>query len=252
VTALNVAGRLACVFNRKVLLLEADIQSGPVAIMLNIQPNQTVTDALDYSNQLNDTVWSQMVAKVDGLDVLATSGAKTVWKTSQFSYFRLLRFARARYDYVIVDLPGVVEDAAEPLLMNSKGIYVVCTPDVTSLALARRRLRQLELQGVLDTVVQVVLNRCDQSEVTRQEIEESIGRKITAELPNDYDALQKAIQSSGFVDPDSKLGRAYESFAADLLGEGHVTLAGASRLKSFLGKLRESAQHEGVHTSRRE
>ena len=156
VTALNVAGRLARVFNRKVLLLEADIQSGPVAIMLNIRPDQTVTDALDYSNQLTDAVWSQMVAKVDGLDVLATSGAKTVWKTSQFSYFRLLRFARARYDYVIVDLPGVVEDAAEPLLMNSKGIYVVCTPDVTSLALARRRLRQLELQGVLDTVVHVV------------------------------------------------------------------------------------------------
>jgi pilus assembly protein CpaE len=251
VTALNVAGCLAREFHRKVLLLEADIQSGPVAIMLNLQPEQSITDALDYSNQLSAETWRQMVAKVDDLDVLATSGARTVSKTSPFSYFRLLRFARDHYDDVIVDLPGVVEDAAEPLLSNSKGVYVVCTPEVTSLALARRRLRQLELRGIPDSVVHVILNRSDQNEPTLAEIEESLGRKIAAELPNDYRALRKAVESCGFVEPDTDLGKGYASFAAALLGDGHVAhLVGGSRLKALLGKLGVPVQHEGVHDHR--
>jgi pilus assembly protein CpaE len=251
VTALNVAGCLAREFHRKVLLLEADIQSGPVAIMLNIQPEQSITDALDYSNQLSAETWRQMVAKVDDLDVLATSGARTVSKTSPFSYFRLLRFARDHYDDVIVDLPGVVEDAAEPLLSNSKGVYVVCTPEVTSLALARRRLRQLELRGIPDSVVHVILNRSDQNEPTLTEIEESLGRKIAAELPNDYRALRKAVESGGFVDPDTEFGKGCASFAAALLGDGHEAHpVGGSKWKALLGKLGVSVQNEGVHTHR--
>lgn len=244
VTALNVAGRLANAFHRKVLLLEADIYSGPVSIMLNIHPEQSIADALDYSNQLTEATWNQMIARVHNLDLLAASGARPLSKPSQFSYFRLLRFAQRHYDDIIVDLPTLVEDAAEPLLTRSKAIYVVCTPEVTSLALARRRLYQLELRGVLDSLVGVILNRYDQGEWTREFVEERIGCKIVAQLPNDYRAVQHAIQSGGFVDPETQLGKGYTSFAATLAGEDSAQAAGGSKLKALLRKLGTTAQYE--------
>ena len=108
VTALNVAESLARDFSRRVLLLEADIASGPVAIMLNIQPEQSVVDALDQSDQLTDETWRRIVTKLNRLDVLAASGAQSATTASQFSYFRLLSFAQQRYDYIIVDFPGVL------------------------------------------------------------------------------------------------------------------------------------------------
>jgi hypothetical protein len=122
VTALNVAGCLARQFHRRVLLLEGDLLSGPITVMLNIQPEQSVSDAIEYSAELTHESWNRMVTRVDGLDVLATSGAKCSVSASQFSYFRLMNFAQRYYDDIIVDLPGVMDEAAEPLLTHSRGI----------------------------------------------------------------------------------------------------------------------------------
>jgi Flp pilus assembly CpaE family ATPase len=247
VTALNVAGCLARQFHRKVLLLEGDLLSGPIAVMLNIQPEQSVSDAIEYSAELTHESWSRMVTRVDGLDVLATSGAKCSLSASQFSYFRLVNFAQRHYDDIIVDLPGVVDEAAEPLLTHSRGIYLVCTPEVASLALARRRFRQLEMRGVRDSVLGVILNRYDQTHLSKERIAEVVGHPIAVQLPNDYQAVKESIESGGFVDPDTELGKAYARFAASLAGLDPQRLPGVSRLKALLRRLGGSAPDEGAH-----
>jgi MinD-like ATPase involved in chromosome partitioning or flagellar assembly len=244
VTALNVAESLARDFHRRTLLIEADIGSGPIAVMLNIQPDQSVVDALESSGQLTDASWSRMVVKVNGLDVLASSGVKSAAQTSRFSYFRLLTFAQQHYDDIIVDFPGVVDEAADPLLSHSEAIYVVCTPELTSMALARRRLYYLERRGMPDRSLGVILNRHDQSEISKEQIEEMIGHKIVAQLPNDYKAVQEAVESGGFVDPDTELGKAYTNFAAKLVGLDPPQSPAASRLKSLLRKLSSAAAEQ--------
>jgi len=236
VTALNVAESLARDFGKRVLLLEADIASGPVAIMLNIQPQQSVVDALDHSDTLTEETWRRIVTKLNSLDVLAASGAQAATSASQFSYFRLLSFAQQRYDYIIVDFPGVITDPAEPLLSRSKAIYVVCTPELTSLALTRRRLHHLELRGERDSILSVVLNRYDQGPCSKEQMEQAVGHKIAEQLPNDYHAVQIAVASGGFVDPSTKLGKAYTAFAARLDGRP-PSPNGSSRLKTLLRKL---------------
>jgi pilus assembly protein CpaE len=238
VTALNVAESLARDFDRRVLLLEADIASGPLAIMLNIHPEQSVIDALECSDHLTNDTWRRMVTTMNGLDVLTASGAQAATPASQFSYFRLLSFAQQHYDDIIVDFPGAVADPAEPLLSHSKAIYVVCTPELTSLAMARRRLFQLELRGERDRTLAVVLNRCDQGDLSKEDMEQGIGRQIAEQLPNDYRAVQRAVASGGFVDPATELGKAYTAFAAHLAGSEPPHPKGSSRLRSLLRKFR--------------
>jgi pilus assembly protein CpaE len=237
VTALNVAGSLARDYYRRVLLVEADLCSGPIAVMLKIQSDQSIVDALESSNQLTDLNWSRMVSKVNGLDVLAASGSKLAGQVSPFSYFRVLSFAQQHYDDVIVDFPGVVDEAADPLLSHSKAIYLVCTPELTSMALARRRLHHLELRGILDAALGVVLNRYDQDDSPpKEQIDELIGHQIAVQLPNDYQAIRQAIESGGFVDTGTALGKAYTDFAARLVGLEPPHFAAASRLKSLVEK----------------
>jgi pilus assembly protein CpaE len=248
VTALNVAGSLARDFHRRVLLVEADICSGPIAVMLNIHPEQSIIDALECSEQLTELNWSRMVSNVNGLDVLAASGSKTAGQVSPFSYFRVLSFAQQDYEDIIVDFPGAVDEAAHLLLSHSKAIYVVCTPELTSIALARRRLYQLELRGMPDAALRVILNRYDQEGASSAEqVEEAIGHTIAAKAPNDYQAVQQAIESEGFVDGDTELGKSYTCFAAKLVGLDPPQLTGASRLKSLLRKLGSGVVHEGIH-----
>jgi Flp pilus assembly CpaE family ATPase len=204
--------------------------------MLNLHPEQSIADALEYSEQLTDANWAHMVSNVNGLDVLAASGSKDAGQLSPFSYFRVMSFAQQRYDDIIVDFPGAVNEAADPLLSHSKAIYVVCTPELTSIALARRRLHQLELRGILDAALHLVLNRYDQDgSSSKEQIEEVIGHKIEAQMPNDYHAVQQAIESGGFVDGATELGKAYVDFARRLAGLSLPTHG--SRLKSLLRKI---------------
>lgn len=247
VTALNVASCLSRVFKKKVLVIEADMVSGPIGIMLHLQSEHSITDALDSSDRLNDAIWSQTVSTVGEVELLITTGGRSPTKTSQFSFFRLLSFAQQRYDTIIVDLPEAVDEAAEPLLAHSRGIYIVCTPELTALALARRRLHALEVRGISDSCVHIVLNRYNQTDWKTEHIEEMIGRKLSGQLPNDYREVQTAIQSGGFVNPASDLGNSFVELAAKLAGvDAPPRLPSASPdhqtsgLKSFLKKLSHS------------
>lgn len=71
VTALNTATCLAQVFNRKVLLIEADFYSGVLPPLLNFKPQASVMDALESSGRLDDRSWEGMVTKSHGVDILA-------------------------------------------------------------------------------------------------------------------------------------------------------------------------------------
>ena len=113
---------------------------------------------------------------------------------------------------------------------------MVCTPELTSLALARRRLHQLELRGERDSTLAVVLNRYDQGPCTKEQMEEAIGHKIAEQLPNDYHAVQTAVAAGGFVDPATKLGKAYSAFAARLDGRETTHRTAPSRLKALFRK----------------
>src|SRR6185436_13444135 len=163
-----------------------------------------------------------------------SSGATSAAQTSRFSYFRLLTFAQQHYYDIVVDFPGVVDEAANPLLSHSEAIYVVCTPELTSMALARRRLYHLERRGMPDASLGVILNRFDGSETSIEQVEEMIGHKIVGQFPNDYQAVQESVESGGFVDPDTELGQAYTDFAAKLVGSDPPQSPAASRLKSLL------------------
>jgi pilus assembly protein CpaE len=216
-TALNVAASLAHEWNKKILILESDLHSGLLPVLLKLDPKQSIVDALELSDSLEDNVWEGLVTKAQGLDLLPTPWGKTSSRFTPWEYHRLLAFASPRYDFVIVDLPEVVNDCTEAIVTRAARVHIVCTSENSSVFLARRRIHELEARAVRNDRVQVVLNRYQQEE-SLEEIETLIGRKLAGALPNDYGQVRAATAAGRVVDPKCELGRAYRSFAAGLAG----------------------------------
>jgi Flp pilus assembly CpaE family ATPase len=149
-----------------------------------------------------------------------TARAKKVAVISPWDYQKLLSFVSARYDSVIVDLPEVVNDATEALVTRARRVFVVCTNELTSLFLARRRLYELSTRGVDESRLGLILNRYTDAFESVEQIQELVGREITAVLPNDYGRVREATLGGGLVDAASPLGRAYVSLAQTLTGAG--------------------------------
>jgi pilus assembly protein CpaE len=216
-TAMNSAVALARHWERKVLLIEVDLHSGLLPVLLKLDPKQSIIDALENSDSLDEARWRQLITKAEGIDILPTPWGKPTVRFTPWEYHRLLAFASPRYDVVVVDLPEVINDATEAIVTRASCVQIVCTAESSSVFLARRRIHELEARSVRPDRVRVVLNRSvEQGAVA--EIELLLGRKLFWVLPNDYQQVRAATSTGRSVEPASSLGQAYRRFAADLVG----------------------------------
>ena len=212
-TALHVAGALARSGQRKVCLVDADLHSGLLALMLNLNPKKSIVDALENATQLTDPLWSIYISQAHGIDVLGTPRAKRAQMFSQWDYRHLLGFARERYDFVLVDLPEIVNDATEAIVREARAVFVVCTPEIPSLFLARRRVFELQIRGVKESSLGVVLTRCVSEKVHVADAERVLQRPLSAVLPNDYASVQEALREARPIHGSSDLAKAFMVFA---------------------------------------
>ena len=241
-TALNVAGVLAHYWEKKVLLIEADLHSGYLSVVLQLDPRSTVVDALTASEELADRTWPRMVARAHGLDLLITSRGKQAVHVAPWDYQRLLTFASQRYDWIVVDLPEIVNDATEMIVRRAETIYVVATPEVPSLFLMRRRILEVTERGVDKERISVLLNRCTGGEKEIQDVQEILHRPVTLALPNDYNRVRKACLEGGLVAWNSDLSRAYVDIGQMVTGSEPKIAppeATAQEGESFRDKMRK-------------
>jgi Flp pilus assembly CpaE family ATPase len=114
-------------------------------------------------------------------------------------------------------MSGNLERYSLEIMHESKRIFLVCTPEIPSLHLAREKylyLKQLDL----GERVAILLNRCPKrSLISPQQIEQLLGVPIYMTFPNDYQGVQRAMTAGRWVEPSSELGRQFTSLAQSML-----------------------------------
>lgn len=134
--AVNAAAGLATRHPGQVLLIDASLQLGICALMLDIVPKTTIVDAVREKTRLDETMLRQLAMKhACGLHVLAApANAMDASEVDEESVYRILNLARRAFPYVVVD--------TFPMLDST----VMATLDVTDLGF-------LVMQGTAPNVV---------------------------------------------------------------------------------------------------
>jgi Flp pilus assembly CpaE family ATPase len=236
--ALHVADALANELGHSTMLVDADLRSGVIGVLLNVEAPRTLRDALAAAADLQPTAWHEHIIRVGSLDVLAgrpgQQGPLPLWT----DYFKLMQFAGPRYSTVVMDLPELVNDATFELVRQSRRVFVVTTAELAALKLATRRLEELAEKGVEPKRLAIVLNRWHKADLSVAEVEKILGKQVAAVLPNDYRSVQAAAVTGGVVNPETVLGKAYKEFAGRLW-EGNETIPvpmpPTQRMKALLG-----------------
>jgi pilus assembly protein CpaE len=240
VVAINTAAALANQFGKRVLLLEADRRSGPLAIMLNLGRRRGLPQALTNVASMTDLDWLQQYVEVGGVHVLLAEPGRREPLPGWADYYQLLKFVQTRYDFVFADLPEVINQASAELVRCARGVFLVCTPEVPSLRMAAQRLAELEECGVPADRVHIVLNRQERRGLPVSELEAVLGHSIFATLPNDYTHVRDAIVESRLVASNSPFGEACQSLARKLSG-----LKESSFMEATFGLLNKLGRRAG-------
>jgi pilus assembly protein CpaE len=212
--ALHVAEALARDAGAKVLLLDFDFHSGTVAFRLRLKPQHTIAELLQ-EHHLSDGDWVRLASFSNGFDVLVappTNSAVSVEMLGRIP--AVLESARQIYAYSIADLPDPLFSSSRAILRMSDRVFLVCTPEITSLHLARRKAQQLRDSGVPNDRLGLLVNRVGAwGSFQPSEVQRVVGAPVVWTLDNDYATLHEATLAGGLVAENSSLSKQFHEFA---------------------------------------
>lgn len=214
---LNTAMALAR-YRRRVLVVEGDLRSGVMSIMLNLSPGHSVQEVLRSRDEMDLFRIRAATVPAHGVDFLlsnrASEGRPPAWE----DYFRLLEIVKSKYDDILVDLPELVNPGTREIVQRSRLVFNVCTPELLSVRLAERRCQELQNWSVPEDRIQILVNRWHKGELTSEEISKQIRLPVKHAFPNDYATVRAALTAGGPVPSNTSLGAAFDEFASDLAG----------------------------------
>jgi pilus assembly protein CpaE len=198
------------------LLLDFDVRLGVTSFLLKAEGIHTIADALLQTDQLDQDLWSSLVARIGNLHLLGSGPVDFSRQVPADRYAALLDFAVRRYPLVSVDLPGTMEDCETETLMRAKRIFLVCTSDIGALHVARRKASWLQDLRLTDKVT-VVLNCMDRrSALSVADIERIIQLPVRHMLPANTGEIARAVQKGVVLDSSSGLGKHIARIASEL------------------------------------
>jgi pilus assembly protein CpaE len=196
VIATNLAVAIKRRSDQRVALVDAHLFGGDVPLALDMTPDRSLGDLLPHMHSLDDELLdSTLIKHVSGIDVLAAPpDLERAEAITPEDFQRVMEALRARYDYVVVDSPSVLDHNSLIVLDMADLLLLVCTPEIAALKNAARFVR-LGLQfGYSDAKMRLVINRRNSpGAVARPDIESYLHYKTSFHIPNDGTSAVKAL-----------------------------------------------------------
>ncbi len=222
--AISTSCALAHELGVRTLLLDCDLAAGATKFLLKLGNSASIVNVLAKAESLDEDLWSQMVGKWDGLDVLHAGELDPPTRLSEASLDIVLSLARAQYDTICADLASSMDPFSVQIMREARRIFMVTTPEVVPLHMAADRLRHLNELGVGDKV-SLLLNRKNpmRSGLSDSEVAQLVGMPIAHRFLNDYPVVQHSIMEGTPVPYRSNLGQSILELARSLKpGTGHA------------------------------
>ncbi len=197
---------------RRVLLADLDPMGGTISFYLKAppRPGDATVPAAD---------WISLATPVCGLDVLAAPAIDAGDSMGPVTLAEFLEAVRQHYDWAVLDLPAVFHRLTLLALPEADSAFLVSTPELPSLHLARKAVVLLKRLGFGPERFTVLINRVDGRMGLREsDVSKMIDCPVEYSFPHDFHALDRAVAAGEPVAASSELGKSVESFARRLTG----------------------------------
>lgn len=188
VIACNLAVLLAQRSEEPVVLVDADLQFGDVAVMLKLAPTHTIVDAVSAMHRLDEPLLRSLLSVgPDGLLVLpAPREPAFADQVTAADMHMILDLLRGFAGHIVVDTPTQFSDVALHLIEVSDDLLLVAGMDVPSIKNMKIGLQTLKLLGTPSSKLKLLLNRANAKVgLDVGEVEKALQLKAEALLPSE-------------------------------------------------------------------
>ena len=224
VLATNLALLLNRLPDKKVCLVDADLQFGDVCLVLQLEPRFTMVNAAHELHHLDPELLESLLTEhPSGLKVLAAPLEPAFADDiTTAGLMQMLDVLKETYDYVVVDTAAMLDELILSLIEKSDEILMLVDMDLPSVKNAKLALETLRLLKFSTANVQLVLNRSNsKAKLDNKEIEGALKMEIAASIPSDAVVAASVNEGRPVVetDPKSKVSKGFESVAELIAGK---------------------------------
>jgi Flp pilus assembly CpaE family ATPase len=223
VTATNLA--LALSFGAgedSVAIVDADLQFGDVALLLQIDPLRSLAEVAAQVEDLSEARLDALLLRHEsGLRVLPAPLQPGGEEVTPKAVVQVVEKVRRLYRYVVVDTGPVFDDILLNLLDHADDALVVVDMDLPSVKNAKVALDLLRAEGYSMDRLHLVVNRINsKARLDLVELERSLGLRTMAAIPSDRLVPQSVNEGIPVValSPRSRVARAFTGLARSFLG----------------------------------
>ncbi len=192
--AVNLGCNLSLDQSNSVALVDLDLALGDADVALDLIPDYTLADVALNIERLDMSFLKRSLCKHDtGLSVLPHPvQLEDISLIHEEHLGRLIGLLRASYSHLVLDLSKRFTPTDMTAMRMSDSILLIAQLELTSLRNVVRMLHTLGQDGDLADKVKVIMNRVgsdDGGEITMAKAEETIGRQVYWQIPNDFKAM---------------------------------------------------------------
>ena len=225
--AVNLAVKLAQK-NRKVVILDYDLQFGDVSALLGVNKRTTILELIQEQENPNADVIRQFITIHDsGVNVLSSPNSPeyadiiTAEQTE-----KIISALRIHYDYVIVDCGSCFNDITLSCIDITSKILFVTGLEITALKNSKKALDVLD-QITRDDKVKLIISKFYKGAISIQDVSRVLQRKVWCAIPEDAKTVIPAVnQGVPFVlyNTKSKVSQSIDFMANDIDQSGEITI----------------------------
>jgi pilus assembly protein CpaE len=208
-----------------VALADLDLALGDADVSLDLMADYTLADVVLSVDKLDMQFLKRSLTKhSSGLSLLPHPVQMDDCELIREDHLqRVIGLLRASYTHLILDLSKSFSGCDKAALRVADVILVVAQLELSSLRNVVRMLMALGNDPAMAEKVRVVLNRFgSDGEISLKKAEETIGKPVYWQIPNDTKALQES-RNAGIpllqLAPKSKVQQAFVGLAAALTGK---------------------------------
>ena len=219
VIASNLAVILAIRSEKPVVLIDADLQFGDIAVMLKLSPQHTIVDAVSALDRLDVGFLGNLLAEhgPSGLLVLpAPLEPAFADQIGAAEMVRIVEILRTFCSFVVIDTPAYFNDVVLGLIEISDDVLLVAGMDIPNIKNVKIGLQTLRLLNTPMEKLRLVLNRANSKvKLDVGEVERTLGVQADALIPSDVVVPQSVNKGEAVVltAPKSSVSKALEEMA---------------------------------------
>jgi pilus assembly protein CpaE len=196
----TIAVNLAVALNNeetRVVIVDANLQFGDVAIFMNEQGKNTILDLTPRVDELDPEILDNVMIKnaATGVHILASpSRPEDAEKVHPEQFTKLLRYLRQYYAYVIVDCSAYLTDITLSVLDVADAIILVANQDIPSIKNNRLFLDLLLTLNIPAEKIAFVMNKYDKRiAISPEKVGENLKHEVMAVIPLDERTVIPAV-----------------------------------------------------------